>query len=161
MATGPAAGARAPGLRSRALALLALAAWTALIWWLLTGDRIRVGGARPLAIWAFNLGHAPLFGGWAVLVGRAQRPGVVALREPDERRHWLRVALLAVAFGACMEWVQAHTPGRQASAIDVLTDAVGALGVPWGLASGRWFSARALLVFVAAGLVAGWAAFAN
>jgi VanZ family protein len=57
---------------------------------------------------------------------------------------------IAVAYGVLVEWRQASIPRRVASGYDVLTDAVGALGVPWALATGALVSKRAVVVFLVA-----------
>ena len=53
-----------------------------------------------------------------------------------------------------LEGKQSGIPGRAASAWDVLTDSIGALGVPWALSTGVLLSGRAVAVFVAAAAMA-------
>jgi hypothetical protein len=146
-------------LSSRAVALLLLLAWGALIWWLMTRAKVAVGARWWWAPWARNLVHAPLFGGFAALAALALRPGRVPGPSADaarraEHRAYLAAVLLALAYGVLIEWRQAHIPGRVASGWDVLTDAVGALGVPWALSTGALFTGRAVAVFVVAAVMA-------
>ena len=89
-------------------------------------------------------------GAWRALLARVPSPDGAA------RAAFGLAAVLAVCYGIAIEWIQAGIPGRSASVLDVLTDTVGALGVPWALSSGRVFGARALVVFVAAGAAAAW-----
>jgi len=163
-------------ISSRPVAIALLAGWTAMVWGLCTADRIPHVPRYVWTPWVFNLGHAPLFGGWAALLAVSLRPGVcpgpaearasgaaapgrLANTAPDDdawrdHRIWWAVALAGVVFGTLVEWRQAAIPGRTASALDVVTDAVGAFGVPWALATGALFTRRALAVFCAAGLAA-------
>lgn len=144
---------------SRTLALLLLIGWTGLIWWLMTRAKVTVGERWWWGPWARNLIHAPLFGVHAALAALALRPGAVsgpsaeALRRP-EHRAYLLAAAAAVAYGVLVEWRQAYVPGRVASGWDLLTDAIGALGVPWALSTGALLSGRAVAVFVAAAAMA-------
>lgn len=145
-------------LRSRTLAQLLAVGWAALTWTLLTSTKVSVGVWYPWMPWAFNLGHAPLFGVQAALIGLALHPGRVPGPAPDggraARRAFFFGAALALLYGVLIEWRQSQIPGRTASGLDVITDAIGALGVPWALASGFLFSRRALIVFVIASLAA-------
>ncbi|HZL99507.1 MAG TPA: VanZ family protein [Planctomycetota bacterium] len=146
-------------LGSRGLALLLLAGWTALIWWLMIRARVPAGERQWWVHWGRNLAHAPLFGVHAALAALALRPGAVPGPSTDrarrpEQRAYLAAAAVALAYGLLVEWRQAQVPGRVASAWDVLTDAVGALGVPWALSTGALFSRRALAVFAAAAAMA-------
>jgi hypothetical protein len=146
-------------LQSRAVTLALLVGWTALIWWLMTSARVSVGERSWWGMWARNLMHAPLFGVHAALAALAMRPGRVpgpvaqAARDAAgraEQRAFLVGVAIAVAFGVLVEWRQASIPRRVASGYDVLTDAVGALGVPWALATGALVSKRAVVVFLVA-----------
>lgn len=145
-------------LGSRPLALLLLVGWTALIWWLMTRAKVTVGERYWWGPWARNLAHAPLFGVHAALAALTLRPGAVPgpSAEPARRaehRVFLAAAAVAVAYGVLIEWRQASIPGRVASGWDVLTDSVGALGVPWALSTGALLSGRAVWVFVAAAAI--------
>jgi hypothetical protein len=147
------------GLRSRRLAVVLAAVWALLIWLLMTRARVSFDVRTWWMPWLRNLLHAPLFGTLAVLVALAWRPGAVPGPGADgsptrdgragRRAYWIAVAC-AVGYGALIEWRQAHLPGRVASGYDVLTDAIGALGVPWAMATGALFPGRALLVLLAA-----------
>jgi hypothetical protein len=146
-------------LRSRPVAAALLLLWTAVVWKLCTADHVPLGPRYPWSPWLWNLGHAPLFGLWAALVALVVKPGRVA--GPAQRvggngagRVWLLAASAGVLFGLLVEWRQAYIPGRTASALDVLTDAIGAFGVPWALATGALFSWRAVAVFVTAAAAA-------
>ncbi len=166
-------------IRSRLVAVLLFLCWTAMVWELCTTARMPRLPRYVWSPWIWNLGHAPLFGGWAALLAVSLRPGVcpgpaatsaaatsavaatpaVARSAHDgdllrDQRIWWAAALAGVAFGALIEWRQASVPGRTASALDVVTDAVGAFGVPWALATGALFTRRTLAVFGAAGLAA-------
>jgi hypothetical protein len=144
-------------IRSRPVALALLAAWTALVLDLCLSDHVPRVPRYPWAPWVWNLGHAPLFGGWAALLAVSLRPGRCPGPAPGERREhraWLAAALAGVAFGTFVEWRQAHIPGRTASGLDVLTDAIGAFGVPWALATGALLTRRALAVLGVASLAA-------
>jgi hypothetical protein len=147
------------------LALLLLGAWTALIWWLMTRAHVSVGERSWWGLWARNLVHAPLFGVHAALAALVLRPGRVPgpvpapLRDPARERSadaragqraFLVGAAVAVAYGLLVEWRQASIPQRVASGYDLLTDAVGALGVPWALATGALLSRRAVVVLIVA-----------
>ncbi|MGQ0553181.1 MAG: VanZ family protein [Planctomycetota bacterium] len=136
---------------SRLWLVLLLVAWSLLVWWLLTGARIRIAGTRWWGPWLTNFGHAPLFGVQAALLAVLLcRPGDAAFRGGRA----LLAAVLAMSYGVLLEWVQAHTPGRRASGLDALTDAVGAWGVPWALALGTWWNRRATVVLLSAALTA-------
>jgi hypothetical protein len=152
-------------LRSRPLALGLAAGWAVLTWVLLTSKDAPVGPWYPWMPWVFNLSHAPLFGVQAALIGLTLRPGAVPGPDavpPDRsaRRAFLLGAALALLYGVLIEWRQAQVPGRTASGLDVITDGIGALGVPWALATGALLSRRALIVFVAASLAALLATYA-
>lgn len=140
------------------MALTLAVAWGLLTWVLLTSPKVQVGTWYPWMPWVWNLAHAPLFGVQAALIALTLRPGRVPGR--DAQRAFLAGAALAVLYGTLIEWRQAHLPGRTASGLDVITDAVGALGVPWALATGVLFSRRALVVFVVASFAALLAAYA-
>jgi VanZ family protein len=89
------------------------------------------------APWEFlsNLAHAPLFGILTLFLA------ALVLRERDAA--WPRarpfrralVVLLVLTYGISDEWHQSHTPGRDASVFDVLTDVTGALCVLWIIAT--------------------------
>jgi hypothetical protein len=152
-------------LRSRTLALLLAVGWGVLVWTMLTSIKVAVGPWYPWMPWVWNLGHAPLFGVQAALIGLVLRPGRVP--GPDApradgvaRRAFFVGAAIALVYGVLIEWRQAQVPGRHASGLDVITDAVGALGVPWALATGALFSRRALVVFLVASIAALLATYA-
>jgi VanZ family protein len=88
---------------------------------------------EPLAISGHSIGYFVL----AVLVVRALAGGL-------PRRIGVRIAvvalLISVAYGVSDEFHQSFVPGREASAYDVLTDAIGALAGTiacwaWGILS--------------------------
>jgi VanZ family protein len=152
-------------LRSAGRRLLALpapfaaglwSAWAALIWWL-------SGHASPVAVepsplweWLSNLAHAPLFGLLTLFTA--------ALVLRDRTRAWPRVGSLrgvlvlgsTLAYGVLDEWHQSRIEGRDASALDVLTDVVAGALVLWIVAVlGRGeLTERGLLARLAAGLAA-------
>jgi hypothetical protein len=61
-----------------------------------------------------------------------------------------------VGYGVLLEWVQSGIPGRSADSLDVVMDAIGALGVPWGLSSGWLFGRRTWVVFALAAALSAW-----
>ena len=153
--------------RLRLLAGILAGLWAVLIWELCTSTRVTRGHWYWWTPWAFNLAHAPLFGVLAALAGLALAPGAVtggwrsllrAVPEPEGARRaaFVGTAVVVVGYGALLEWVQSRIPGRTASGLDVLMDAVGALGVPWALSSGVLFGRRAWLVFAAGAALAAW-----
>ena len=152
--------------RLRIFAVVLAALWAVLVWELCTSTRITHGQRYWWTPWAFNLAHAPLFGLLAALIGLALAPSEVqggwrgllrAVPAPEARRAaFLAGALAVIAYGVLLEWVQSRIPGRTADGMDVVLDAVGALGVPWGLSSGGLFGRRTWVVFVVAGAIAAW-----
>lgn len=112
-------------------ALALVVAWAALIWWLSGHASPRPAVPSPLWEWLSNLAHAPLFG-LLTLFGAG-----LVLR--DAGAEWPRVwswrglAVLAstFAYGVIDEWHQSHVEGRDASALDVVTDVVAAACVLW------------------------------
>lgn len=132
----PAAGVLGP-LRALGALLQRLPRWSGLVLAILWCGFIWELSSRPGAtepsplwrVWLFNSAHAPLFGlvvlwllvafprgdGWPRI-----RPGTAAL------------ALAAVvAYAVVDELHQLRIPGRDASGLDVLTDAVGAACTLW------------------------------
>jgi len=110
------------------LAWLPAGLWMGLIWVLssLSADEGRVG---HLTAFVSNLAHAPAFGLlalWlALLLPRAQ--GWPRL----DRRAVLALLAVVLCYGAIDEWHQSFTPGRDPSALDVLTDVVGGACTLW------------------------------
>lgn len=79
--------------------------------------------------WFYNCGHAPLFGLLALFA-------IIALPRggdwPELNRFaWLAVLGFVVGYAGIDEFHQASSPGRSASVLDVLTDAVGAACTLW------------------------------
>lgn len=113
------------------LAMLLVLLWGLLIWDLSSHAVPLPQGAR--LIWEFlsNLAHAPLFGFLTLFTA------AVLLRERDggwprpRSGRSLLVLVCVLAYGALDELHQSHTPGRDASPFDVLTDFVSALAVLW------------------------------
>jgi hypothetical protein len=87
-------------------------------------SRTLPAGPAPWFGYFTNLAHAPLFGGFAVLLGLTlwPRQGGAALVPPRLLTAWV----LAVLYAISDEIHQSFTPGRSASAVDVMTDALGA-----------------------------------
>jgi VanZ family protein len=136
------------------LAAALVGAWAALIWWL-------SGHASPVAVqpsplweWLSNLAHAPLFGLLTMFTA--------ALVLRDRTRAWPRVGsargMLVLAstlvYGVVDEWHQSRVEGRDASALDVLTDVVAGALVLWivGVLGRGALTERGLLARLAAGL---------
>jgi len=113
------------------LAALLVVGWAALIWDL--SSHSRPAPEHPSWWWelASNLAHAPLFGLLTLWVA------ALCLRRSDgawPQKADARVLLvvgLVVAWGVLDEWHQSRVPGRDASALDVLTDAVSATVLLW------------------------------
>lgn len=77
--------------------------------------------------WLNNLAHAPLFGllalwAWLALPRRGGRP-------PTGRAAVAGLLVFVTGYGVLDECLQARVPGREASALDVVTDLVGASAV--------------------------------
>ncbi len=136
----------------RAFAVPALVVWTVTVFMLLTAEPT---STRPWAAWELllaNAGHAPIFGLQSLLLVH-----VLAPKEGGrERRAFVIAACTCVVYGAGLEWWQGQV-GRTSSLADCFTNAVGAFGVPWALASGRVFGPRTLVVIAASLVTAGWA----
>ena len=56
---------------------------------------------------------------------------------PKARRWWLVAALVALTYSMLLEWRQLGLEHRSGSVIDLLTNAVGAFGMPWALSVER------------------------
>jgi VanZ family protein len=113
------------------LALLIVALWIVAIWDL-SSHRVPIPKGKSLW-WEFlsNLAHAPLFGVltlWIAAVLLRERDG--AWPRPRLGRSALVFACV-LAYGVLDELHQSHVPGRDASALDVLTDGVSAAMVLW------------------------------
>lgn len=141
-------------LQSRLLLVLLLLGWTAVIWWVLIGDGLRPPGWIPWRRWLVNLGHAPLFGLEAVLIGLTLRPGEIG----RHRKTLVLSAVIAVLYGGCVEYWQGMV-GRQPSVGDLVTDSVGAFGVPWALSTGTVWGPRTWWVVLVAGVSAACTTF--
>lgn len=113
------------------LALLLGVLWALVIWDLSSQATPLRTGVSPTWELLSNLAHAPVFGVLALFLGAA------LLRERDgdwPRPRAARIALvllLTAGYGAVDEWHQGRVPGRDASALDALTDLVGAALVLW------------------------------
>ena len=105
--------------------------WMVLVWFL-SSQRIDTPGGA-LGLWGFlgNLAHAPLFGFlalfWTALFLRSSSGDWPALTP----RVALAVLVLVVGYGVIDELHQRSVSGRQASALDVVTDFAGAACVLW------------------------------
>jgi len=111
------------------LALFAPLAWGVMIW-RLSSHSIPLPAESPL-FWELvsNLAHAPLFGILTLLVAAVLlRPA--AWPSPGAAR-LVPILALVVAYGITDEWHQSTVPGRDASALDVLTDLVASVQVLW------------------------------
>ena len=123
--TAPSLAARLVGLPRVAWAGLAVI-WAAGIFALssLPGDAL--GPGHVLLSFAFNLAHAPLFGGLAALVGFA---GARRLPVPIlDNARMLGSLVLVLAYAASDEWHQSAVAGRAADVRDLVTDGAGAWG---------------------------------
>ena len=114
-----------------ALALVLPVGWALVIWDLSSQSRPVKTSESFLWEFASNLAHAPLFGLLTLFLA------AVLLRERGggwpHARGWPRVLVFACTLGYAVldEIHQSHTPGRHASAGDVVTDVVAALQVLW------------------------------
>jgi len=120
------------------LSALPFLSWAGLIWWLSSQEQLDPGPLVPGVPLLANLAHAFEFGMlalWLVLVlpraaGPAGRTGWPGLGP--------RSAALAffplIAYALLDEWHQSSVPHRNASLLDVVTDAVGILSVLWVVA---------------------------
>ena len=63
------------GISSRPVAAALLLAWTAMIWTVCTTSHVPHVPSYAWVPWAWNLGHAPLFGGFSALLAVTLRPG--------------------------------------------------------------------------------------
>ncbi len=121
--------------------------WTWLVFELVAGGRVKPEPWYWFMPYLYNLAHAVLFGFEAALLDRAvRRPGERAAATPP----WLWASLVAVAYGAGLEWHQGSIPGRVPSGWDVVTNTVGAFGVPWAFAQPSALVRRGAVVFVVA-----------
>ena len=151
----------------RALVWVLPVAWMGLIWRLSSRSFEPAEPSFAFSVLS-NLVHAPLFGllalFWAALL--AERP-------PGERSPLAAVGpgraavalALVVLYGIADEWHQSRVPGRDASALDVVTDAVAAaatllvvLHVVRAGATERGLVARLLAGLAACVAVATWGA---
>lgn len=115
----------------RPLTLLLTAAWALLIWDL-SSHSVPIP-VHPSLLWELlsNLAHAPLFGILTLFVAAC------LLREreggwPRPRRARVALVLACVlGYGVLDEWHQSRIRGRDASALDVLTDLVSGVLVLW------------------------------
>ncbi|HEX6882048.1 MAG TPA: VanZ family protein [Planctomycetota bacterium] len=136
------------------LALLIVLLW-GLVIWDLSSTRVPLPRGSSLG-WEFlsNLAHAPLFGLlalWLAAVVLRERDG--GWPRPSRARDALVLGLV-LAYGVLDELHQSRVPGRDASALDVLTDVVGALLVLWIVRSLGRVPERTLLTRLGLGLLA-------
>src|SRR6187455_2721929 len=91
--------------RLRVFAIVLAALWATLVWELCTSTRITHGQRFWWTPWVFNLGHAPLFGMLAAMIGLALAPSEVqggwrgllrAVPAPEARRAAFLAAAVAV-----------------------------------------------------------------
>jgi VanZ family protein len=117
--------ARSLAALPRLLAAAAALAWMALIFTLSSESRDLLPSGWPFQTLS-NAAHAPIYGVLALLAARAA--------EPSARSAWIGFAV-ALLYGASDEWHQSLVPGRSASLADWLTDAAGAAGALWLVAT--------------------------
>jgi len=109
--------------------------WAAVIFDLSSQRRPVATQKSALWEWLSNLAHAPLFGLFALFAA------ALLLRERSGGWPRWRTARAAAVVGVTLlygiadEWHQSTVPGRDASVLDVLTDAVAALMVVWVIAA--------------------------
>jgi hypothetical protein len=129
----------------RRLTATLLVVWSLAIAWLMLSPKVE-DLAFTGSSYVNNLAHAVLFGFEALLLGLLWRPGEVG----RPARVWWAAGLLALLYAGLLEWRQSFMPGRTASMIDMLTDAIGSLGTPYALADGRLICPRTIGIAVAA-----------
>jgi hypothetical protein len=116
------------------LVLGTAALWMFGIWLLSSRDLGPKGTTAGLGAVLGNLAHAPLFGLLGLLFASAFLRGAGGAWPRIGRAATLRVLLPVLVYGIVDELHQSYTPGRDASALDVLTDVVGAGCVLWIIA---------------------------
>lgn len=131
------------GSRGRILWLILLLVWSGTIWWALTTTRVGAGPLFPGSSFVFNVGHAVIFAVEALLIAWVWEPGM----RPGQGR-WMLASGLAWIYSGALEWRQGFIEGRQSSVADLVTNALGAFGVPWMLAVPEQRTRRMLLVGV-------------
>ena len=108
----------------RGLAAVLAAAWAGMLWYLSSGPAPEV----PItSFWSFimNLGHAPLYGVFALLLALTLRRR--ARGWPDLAQSMRLVVLgLVLVYAVVDELHQSQTPQRTATWTDIVTDLVGA-----------------------------------
>lgn len=129
-----------PGLRRAGLVLLALPAplvWTLVVaWmgaiWLLSSRHGSDQTASSLRAVVANMAHAPVFGLLGLMIAAALlRPAAVAGWPAVDLRRGASVLAGVGIYAVIDEWHQSFVPGRSSSAMDVLTDLLGAGCVLW------------------------------
>jgi VanZ family protein len=138
----------------RALGAAGAVLWAALIWYVSSKPGIPFAPSGPLGAMLSNLAHAPEYGIFAVwmVLALPRRDGWPVLGA----RAATTILLIAGLYGAVDEYHQSFTPNREASALDVLTDLVGA-GATLAciaVAGGPRASSRQLLFRLVLGLLA-------
>jgi len=138
----------------RRWAFLPAILWAGLIFVASSQPAPSIGGDVPFLGLLENFAHALVYGVLAVWLALAapRRGGWVELRPPAVAAILLAVLL----YGASDEWHQSFTPGREATALDVVTNVAGAVATLACIAAlGRGHSAgRALWIRIALGLFA-------
>ncbi len=108
----------------RWMAVVAFVAWAGLIFWLSSlPPAVPDAHSSVVRSWAMNLRHAPAFGLFALLFLWATSRGGERLAATAARVNWALVAVLL--YGILDERHQYYTPGRDASASDILTNLAG------------------------------------
>lgn len=117
----------------RALPLLLPPAWMAVLWQL-SATPADPAAAPWVALppWVQNAAHVPLYAVLALAWYRALR-GFASPRTAASL-----AAPAAIAYGVVDEWHQAYVPGREASAVDLVLDAAGALLAVAAVFGLRW-----------------------
>ncbi|HIG11899.1 MAG TPA: hypothetical protein EYQ59_09635 [Planctomycetes bacterium] len=115
----------------RPVALVFVLAWMSVVWQISSMESTGLP-TTTLLVWLYNSAHAPLFGLlalWSALV-LPREDGWPRLG----RRGVLSILAFVFSYGFVDEWHQLSVLGRDSSALDLLTDMVGAVMTLWIIA---------------------------
>jgi VanZ family protein len=133
-----------------AVGVLLAAGWVALLWHLSSKTPAEIEPGLPVGSYAWNLAHAPAYAALATWLALAARRRGTSVAPAGRTAAVIVIACLVYAIAD--EVHQGFVPGRDASALDVLTDLAGAASAVACLraAADRARFARACLLALAA-----------